>query len=78
MLIVLSIIMIIIYFKTKKLFSLAFSLSAMTYVTGVVFTINAFNLGEEVIFLILVISAILMIFVGLYLSHLKNGKKKRK
>lgn len=76
--IVMSIIMAIIYFKTKKIFSLAFSLSAITYVTGVIFTIDAFDLGEEVVFLMLIISAILMIFVGLYLNHLKNGKKKRK
>jgi hypothetical protein len=76
--IIISIIMVIVYFKTQKLSSLAFSLSAVTYVIGVLFTIDAFSLEQEIIFFVLLFSAGLMTFIGIYLTRLKNGKKKRK
>ena len=75
----LAVIMLIIYLKTQKIFTLAFSLSAAAYITTVIFTINEFELKANAVFLILIFSAVLMVFVGWYIANLKkkNGKKKR-
>ena len=77
-LIPLGIIMIIIYFKMQRLFSLAFSVSALTYIITMLYAINEFNLEAGIIFLLLLFSALFMIAIGFYLNHQKNGKKKRK
>jgi len=76
-LIPLSIIMIIIYFKIQRLFTLAFSISAITYVLTIFYVIYRFDLGGGLIFLLLLFSAILMVGIGIYIKHLKNAKKKR-
>lgn len=78
LLVPLCIIMIVIYFRTQKLFSLSFSLSALTYLIAMFYTIDAFELERDYIFLALVVSATLMAFVGFYFRHSKNGKTKRK
>ena len=75
-LIPLGIIMTIIYFKTQRLFSLAFSLAALSYIITVLFAIDTFSLKGGIIFLLLMFSAAIMIIIGLYLSKKKNGKKK--
>lgn len=79
LLIPLVVIMIIIYLKAQKIYTLSFSLSALTYITAILFTIDKFELNENVIFLLLIFSAILMTIVGIYLtrSNKKDVKKKR-
>jgi lipopolysaccharide export LptBFGC system permease protein LptF len=74
LLIPLSIIMIIIYFRTRKLYTLSFSVSALIYVIAMFFTVNVFDVKKEIIFLALIFSAILMTLVGLYLA--KHEKRK--
>lgn len=74
----LAIIMIIIYLKTQRIYTLCFSLSALVYIMGVLFTIDEFELEENATFLILIFSAILMVVIGIYLTHAKKKDVKKK
>ena len=78
LLIPLVIIMMIVYLRTQKIFTLAFSVSALTYIIGIFFIIDKLELGKNTIFLLLIFSAILMVGVGIYLTRGKKKHVKRK
>lgn len=73
----LSIIMIIIYLKTQKIYTLALSVSSLTYIIAILFTIEKFNPNTNTIFLLLTFSAILMILIGLYLNYSRKNVERK-
>lgn len=63
------ILIIIVYVKAKKLYPLMYALSIFSYINLVIYIISAFNLKKNGIIIILILSAGLMIGLGLYIAH---------
>lgn len=63
------ILIIIVYVKAKKLYPLMYALSIFSYINLVIYIISAFNLKKNGIIIILILSAGLMIGLGLYTAH---------
>jgi hypothetical protein len=67
---------IVLYAIKSKWYPIAYLISVLMYVFTVCFVIDVFNLSKNWILLLLAFSAILMTFLGMYLSK-KNLKKKK-
>ncbi|MEM3154565.1 MAG: hypothetical protein QW165_03320 [Candidatus Woesearchaeota archaeon] len=74
LLVPLLIIMLIVYLRSKKFSRLVFILSVFTYAMAVMYWIDAYQLGRNAIVLLLVLSSLLMIFVG-WLIHREKKEK---
>src|SRR5574341_490640 len=74
LLIPLLIIMLIVYLRSNKFSRLVFILSVFTYAMTVMYWIDAYQLGRNAIVFLLVISSLLMIFVG-WLIHREKKEK---
>ena len=59
------------YFKYKKIFLVVFIVSITTYVFAVFYTWDIYELSKNGIMLLLVVSTILMMFLGKYFSKLE-------
>jgi hypothetical protein len=77
LLIPLLVVLLFTYIRGKKLHRLAYILAVFTYTMTIMYWIDAFNLGRNVIISMLLFSSILMIFVG-YLMHRKTMIRSRK
>ena len=71
---------LIYYFRYKKIYLLSFILSIVVYVFAVFYTWDVFELEKNGIFLLLITSTIIMIFVGKYFStfSLESDDEKNK
>ena len=56
------------YFKYKKLFLIVFITSISTYVFAVFYTWDVFELNKNWVLAVLIVSTMLMIFIGNYMS----------
>lgn len=59
------------YFKYKKLFLIAFITSIATYVFAIFYTWDVFELDKNYVMILLVISTIVMFFLGKYFSKIE-------
>ena len=59
------------YFKYKKVFLIFFVASIATYVFSVFYTWDVFELNKNWVLLVLVVSTILMLFLGKYFSKME-------
>lgn len=74
LLVPLLIITLIVYLRSKKFSRLVFILSVFTYAMTVMYWIDAYMLGRNAIVFLLVISSLLMMFVG-WLIHREKREK---
>ncbi len=71
MLVPLFIILIIVYFITKKISRLMFVISLFTYTIGILFLIDKYDMSKNGIIAILTLSAIILMTIGYYLIKRK-------
>lgn len=64
------------YLKYKKVFLVVFIASIATYAFAVFYTMDVFELNKNWIMLLLVISTVLMLFLGKYFSKFELKKAK--
>jgi len=62
---------IIAYSIKKKFYPLLYVLSGATYIFTAGYVIDAYDLGKEMILLVLFVSAVIMLAMGYYLSKRK-------
>jgi len=74
LLVPLLIIMLVVYLRSKKFSRLVFILSVFTYAMTIMYWIDAYQLGRNAIVSLLVLSSILMMFVG-WLIHREKKQK---
>ncbi len=66
----------IIFFAVKRRFyPVMYTVSITTYIFTIGFLINKFDLGKNIILLILAFSSIIFILCGLYFAHKFAGRK---
>lgn len=66
----------IIFFAVKRRFyPVMYIVSITTYIFTIGFVINRFDLGKNVILLLLAFSSLVFILLGLYFAHKFKGKK---
>lgn len=76
LLVPLLVLLFIVYFKSRKLYRLAYILSIFTYTMSVMYFIDAYSLGRNSIILLLAFSAILMTYLGYHFHKLSITKPK--
>jgi len=74
LLVPLIIVMLVVYLRSRKFSRLVFILSVFTYAMTVMYWIDAYQLGRNSIVLLLVLSSLLMMFIG-YLMHRQRTEK---
>jgi len=72
---VLGVIMFFVYAGTRSLSNLSFSLSAITYILGLVYTIKVTDITSSTVFVLLMISGLLLIITGVYVGSRHHAKK---
>ncbi len=71
LLIPLFIILIVTYFITKKISRLMFVVSLFTYTIGILFLIDKYDMSKNAIIITLIISAIILMYIGYYMIKRK-------
>lgn len=56
--------LLVIYFKSRRLYKLFYILSIFTYTMMIMYVIDAYDFGRNLIILLLAFSAVLMMFIG--------------
>ncbi len=74
LLVPLLIVMLIVYLRSKRFFRLVYIISVFTYAMMIMYWIDSYKLGRNAIIGLLVLSSLLMIFLG-YLMHIDASKK---
>ncbi len=67
LLVPLFIILIVVYFVTRKISRLMFVISLFTYTIGVLFLIDKYDMSKNAIIITLTISAIVLMAIGYYM-----------
>lgn len=58
----------IVFWRKQKLSSVMYTLSAVTYISAIIYMIAAFKLGKNSILLVLTISGVIMMGIGVFVS----------